>query len=177
MILDKALEINPNLKTLGVIYNKGEANSVTNIQKAKNYAQKHGFEIKEATITNVNEVQSAIDVLATQCDAVFAPNDNTIASAMNVVSHSCIQSQVPLYVGADSMVQDGGFLSVGIDYEELGRETANMVDQILNGSNVSDIPVKVFKDDLKIYVNQDVMTQIDVELPENIIQDSSLVMM
>ena len=148
-----------------------------NAQKAKNYAQKHGFEIKEATITNVNEVQSAIDVLATQCDAVFAPNDNTIASAMNVVSHSCIQSQVPLYVGADSMVQDGGFLSVGIDYEELGRETANMVDQILNGSNVSDIPVKVFKDDLKIYVNQDVMTQIDVELPENIIQDSSLVMM
>lgn len=177
LILDKALEINPNLKTLGVIYNKGEANSVTNIQKAKNYAQKHGFEMKEATITNVNEVQSAIDVLATQCDAVFAPNDNTIASAMNVVSHSCIQSQVPLYVGADSMVQDGGFLSVGIDYEELGRETANMVDQILNGSNVSDIPVKVFKDDLKIYVNQDVMTQIDVELPENIIQDSSLVMM
>ena len=75
------------------------------------------------------------------------------------------------------MVQDGGFLSVAIDYEELGRETANMVDQILNGSNVSDIPVKVFKDDLKIYVNQDVMTQIDVELPENIIQDSSLVMM
>ena len=75
------------------------------------------------------------------------------------------------------MVQDGGFLSVVIDYEELGRETANMVDQILNGSNVSDIPVNVFKDDLKIYVNQDVMTQIDVELPENIVQDSSLVMM
>ena len=66
---------------------------------------------------------------------------------------------------------------MGLIYEELGRETANMVDQILNGANVSDIPVKVFKDDLKIYVNQDVMTQIDVELPENIIQDSSLVMM
>lgn len=177
LILDKALEVNPDLKTLGVIYNKGEANSVTNIQKAKDYAKKHDLTIKEATITNVNEVQSAIDVLASQCDAVFAPNDNTVASAMNVVSHACIEAKVPLYVGADSMVQDGGFLSVGINYEELGKETANMVDQVLKGTNVSDIPVKVFKENLNIYVNDDVMNQIGISLPESILQDEALQMM
>lgn len=177
LILDRALQLQPDLKTLGVIYNKGEANSVTNIQKAKDYAKTHHLTIKEATITNVNEVQSAIDVLANQCDAVFAPNDNTVASAMNVVSHACIEAKVPLYVGADSMVQEGGFLSVGINYEDLGKETANMVDQVLNGTPVSDIPVKVFKDDLNVYVNEDVVNELDMTLPETLLQDKVLQLM
>lgn len=176
LILDKAMEIDPDLKTLGVIYNKGETNSVTNIEKAKTYAQEHDLDIVEATVTNVNEVQSAIDVLASQCDAVFAPNDNTVASAMNVVGNACVKADIPLYVGADSMVQDGGFLSVGINYEELGRETARMVDQILKGTSVSDIPVKVFKEDLNIYVNQDVLNDLKIQLPESILNDKSLEM-
>ena len=133
LILEKALEVNPQLKKLGVIYNKGEANSVTNINKAKAFAKENNIEIVEATITSVNEVQSAIQVLNTKCDAVFAPNDNTVASAMNIVGSACAKANIPLYVGADSMVVDGGFLSVGINYEELGKETANMVDQVLKG--------------------------------------------
>lgn len=177
LILDKALEVNPNLKTLGVIYNKGEANSVTNITKAKAYAKDKGIEIKEATITGVNEVQTAIDTLTSKCDAIFAPNDNTVASAMNVVGSACAKAKVPLYVGADSMVQDGGFLSVGINYEELGKETANMVDQVLKGTPTSDIPVKVYKDNLKIYVNESVLNQLGIQLPESISNDQSLSMM
>ena len=114
LILEKALQINPSLKRLGVIYNKGEANSVTNINKAKEFASKNNIQIIEATITSVNEVQSAIQVLTTKCDAIFAPNDNTVASAMNVVGNACVKAKIPLYVGADSMVLDGGFLSVGI---------------------------------------------------------------
>lgn len=177
LILDKALEVNPHLKTLGVIYNKGEANSVTNIEKAKAYADSKNIKLVEATITGVNEVQSAIEVLTSQCDAIFAPNDNTVASAMNVVSQACSKAKIPLYVGADSMVQDGGFLSVGINYEELGKETANMVDEVLKGTKVEDIPVKVFKDNLKIYVNQNVLDQLGITLPDSILNDESLTMM
>lgn len=177
LILDKALEINPNLKTLGVIYNKGEANSVTNIKKAKAYCDAKGIEMKEATVTGVNEIQSAIDVLSTKCDAIFAPNDNTVASAMNVVGNACTKAKIPLYVGADSMVQDGGFLSVGINYENLGKETADMVDQVLKGTPVSDIPVKVFKEDLNIYINEKVLNELGITLPDSIANDKSLSMM
>jgi len=177
MILDRALEINPDLKTLGVIYNKGEANSVTNINKAKAYAQSKGIKIVEGTITKSNEAQTAINVLTSQCDAIFAPNDNSVANAMNVVGGACQKAKIPLYVGADSMVQDGGFLSVGINYEELGKETANMVDEVLKGKNVSDIPVKVFKDDLKIYVNEKVLKDLGIQLPESIQNNESLTMM
>lgn len=177
LILERALQINPDLKKLGVIYNKGEANSVTNINKAKTYAKSKGIEIIEATISSVNEVQSAIDVLTSKCDAIFAPNDNTVAKAMNVVGSACTKAKKPLYVGADSMVQDGGFLSVGINYEDLGKETANMVDKVLKGTKVSDIPVKVFKDNLNIYVNEKVLNQLGIQLPESIKNDKALSLM
>lgn len=174
-ILEKALEVNPDMKTLGVLYNKGEVNSVTNINKAKAFCAEHGITVVEGTVTGVNEVQSATDVLTSKCDAIFAPNDNMIASAMDIVGPTCAKAKIPLYVGADSMVQDGGFLSVGIDYEELGRETARMVDQVLKGEDVKNIPVKVFKDDLSIYVNKDVLNDLGISLPENIINDKSYV--
>lgn len=176
-ILEKALEIDPNLKTLGVLYNKGETNSVTNVQKAKDFALKHNIKIEEVTITSLNEAQSAIDVLTQKCDAIFSPNDNTVASAMNVVATACKKAKIPFYVGADSMVQDGGFLSVGITYDDLGKETANMVDRVLKGTDVSSIPVKVFKDNLKIFVNEKTMKELDIKLPENIQNDESLMIM
>ena len=53
------------------------------------------------------------------------------------------------------MVMDGGLATAGIDYTDLGKETAKMVDEILKGKPVNEIPVKVFKDDLFIYVNTD----------------------
>lgn len=176
-ILEKALEIDPDLKTLGVIYNKGEVNSVTNIEKAKAFCEKNNISLVEGTITAVNEVQSAIDVLASKSDAIFAPNDNMVASAMDMVSTACTKAKVPLYVGADSMVQDGGFLSVGINYDDLGKETANMVDKILKGEKVENIPVKVFKDDLSIYVNKKVLDELGITLPDSIKNDKAYVEM
>lgn len=175
LILERALQVNPNLKKLGVIYNKGEVNSVTNIDKAKAFCSDKGIEVIEATVTGVNEVQSAIDVLNSKCDAVFAPNDNTVASAMDMVGPACAKAKVPLYVGADSMVQDGGFLSVGINYEDLGKETANMVDKVLKGEKVENIPVKVFKENLSIYVNTKVLANLGITLPDEIKNDYAYV--
>ena len=176
-ILEKALEINPELKTLGVIYNKAEVNSVTNIEKAKSFCDKNNISLVEGTITAVNEVQSAIDVLASKSDAIFAPNDNMVASAMDMVSTACAKAKVPLYVGADSMVQDGGFLSVGINYDDLGKETANMVDKILKGEKVENIPVKIFKDELSIYVNKKILSELGITLPDSIKKDKAYIEM
>lgn len=74
------------------------------------------------------------------------------------------------------MVQDGGFATVGINYDELGHETANMVDEILKGKKAGDIPVKVFKDDLNIYVNKAYLEKLNITLPESIQNDDNLVM-
>lgn len=165
-ILTLALEYNPNLKKLGFIYNTSEANSITNLNKAKAFCKEKGIELIESAVTNTNEVQQAAQVLASKVEAIFAPNDNTVASAMPVLANAAIQAKIPVYCGADSMVNDGGFATIGINYESLGQETAVMVDQILKGTKPADIPVKVFNTDLQTIVNEETAKAIGIEVKD-----------
>lgn len=176
-ILDLALQLVPEAKTVGFLYNASEANSVSNLESAKEYCDQKGLTLVEGTGSNLTELQSSASVLCEQVDILFAPNDNTVASGMAALSQIALDAQTPFFVGADSMVQDGGLATVGIDYEELGIETANMVDAILNGEDPSEMPVKVFKDDLNVYISQSALDRLGLTLPEEIQNNERLVIM
>lgn len=165
-ILDLALKMTPDIKTIGYLYNASEANSVANLEKAKAYAKKKGLTIVEATGKDITELQTSASVLVNKVDAVLSPNDNTVASGMNALSKICLEAGKPFYVGADSMVKDGGLATVGIDYENLGKATADMVIEVLKGKSPKDMPVKVFKTDLNTYVNQKVLETLGLSMPD-----------
>ena len=168
-ILDFAMTATPDLKTLGYLYNTGEDNSVSCLEKVKAYCKDKGLKLEIASVTNTSEIQEAITTLADKCDAVFSPNDNTVASAMGTVAQVMNKAKKPMYVGADSMVQDGGFATIGIQYNDLGIETANMVASILKGEKkASEIPVKVFNEDLSTFINKSTAKAIGYEIPDEI---------
>ncbi len=154
-IMDLALEITPNVKKVGFIYNPGEDNSVTNLGLLEKYVKEKNLELETVSISTSADLQTAAASLFEKVDMIFVSNDNTVAEAMPILTSEAIKAKKPVYVGADSMVMDGGLATVGIDYTDLGKETAKMVDEILKGKPVNEIPVKVFKDDLFIYVNTD----------------------
>jgi putative ABC transport system substrate-binding protein len=174
-IIDLILEILPDTKTVGVLYNASEANSVTNIANFKEYAETKGLEVVEKTGTDLTTMQQAASSLVKDVDVLFSPNDNTVASGMNALADIAAQAGVPYFVGADSMVQDGGFATVGIDYEELGRETARMTVDILNGADPATTAVKIFKTDLNVYVNQSILDQLGIELPDSVANNEKLI--
>lgn len=175
-ILELALTVKPKIKTLGFMYNPSEANSVSNLEKAKAFCAKKNIKVIESAVTTISDVQTNAQVLVTKVDAIFAPNDNTVASAMSALANEANKAKVPVFVGADSMVMDGGFATVGIDYEELGKATAHMVDDLLNGKSAAEIPVKVFKDDLNIYVNEKVLNTLGITLPDSVKNNEKLQM-
>lgn len=181
-IVDLMLELTPDAKTVGVLYNAGEANSVTNINRFKEYAESKGLTVEEKTGTDLTTLQQAASVLAEEVDVMFSPNDNTVASGMTALGKIAEDAGVPYYVGADSMVADGGFATVGINYEQLGRETAKMTIDILEGADPATTAVKVFKDDLNTYINQAVYDQLSksaktkTEIPADIKDSDSTVM-
>ncbi len=180
-IVDLMLELSPDVKTVGVLYNAGEANSVINVNNFKEAAAKKGLTVVERTGTDNTTLQQAAVDLAANCDAMFSPNDNTVATGMASLGQVAKDAGVPYYVSVDSMVETGGFATVGISYEELGRETAKMAIEVLNGKAPSDIPVKVFHDDLSVYVNEDLLNDLEangktkVQLPDSIASQDNLV--
>jgi putative ABC transport system substrate-binding protein len=138
--------LTPEAQVFGLVYNLGEANSVAAINRAKAYLTANGMGYLEATVTSTAEVQQAALSLVGRVDAFFTPTDNTVATAMPIYARVALDAGVPIYTGADSMVMDGGFATVGIDYSILGRETARLVAKVLDGTPISQLPVVVMQD-------------------------------
>jgi putative ABC transport system substrate-binding protein len=170
-IMELAKRITPNIKKIGALYNSGETNSISVVNNLKEYAKKNGMQVIEGTVTNSSEVQQVTQSLAGKVDAIFSPIDNTIASAMPVVAQVADAAKKPVYVGADSMVKDGGLATYGVNYTVLGQETANMAVEILKGKNPGEMPVKMMTD-MNIYVNKDTAKAIGITIPEDVIKEA-----
>ena len=140
-IFGLAQRLTPEARTFGFVYNLGEVNSVTVINNAKELFAQLGLEYVEATVTNTAEVQQAALSLVGRVDAFFTPIDNTVAAAMPVFAQVALDAGLPIYTGADSMVMDGGFATVGIDYAILGQETARLASRVLYGTPISELPI------------------------------------
>ena len=153
------------LTKLGFIYNPSEANSVTNLGKIQDYLKDTSIELKTKTISKASELQLTAEALASDVDAIFITDDNTVASAMTVLANVGIEKKIPVFCGVDSEVNDGGLAAIGINYELLGKETGNIVARILKGENAEDIPYKVFSENLKLYVNKTTLNALGLELP------------
>lgn len=145
-IFELAARLTPNVKKFGFIYNAGEVNSVSVIGDAKAYCDANGLGYAEGTVTNSSEVQQTGLQLLSECDALFAPIDNTVATAMPNLAAIATEQKKPVYVAADSMVADGGLGTVGINYTNLGKETAAMVKDILEGKKPAELPVRTLSD-------------------------------
>ncbi len=160
-----AKTLTPGVKTFGFVYTTSEVNSMVGVQRARAYCDANGIPYKEAAITGVSELQSAAQSLVGQVDAFFTPNDNTIASAISIYMQVAEDAGIPVYVGADSMVIDGGLATVGIDYTVLGRQSAQMVARILNGESIADNPVEQVKEYAKM-INMVTANNLGVTIPD-----------
>ncbi|MBP3918192.1 MAG: ABC transporter substrate-binding protein [Clostridia bacterium] len=143
-------ELTPNVKTVGFVYNPGEINSSTAVASAKEYCEAHNLAFKEATVSSTADIAQAVTSLVGEVDAFFTADDNTVASGMTTYAQIAIDAKLPIYVGADSMVIDGGLATVGIDYDVLAKQTAEMADRILKGAKISDTHVERVANPAKI---------------------------
>jgi len=170
-IMELAEKITPGIKTIGALYSSSETNSISVINDLKEYAARNNKQVEEAAITNSSEVLQAVNSLTGKVDAIFIPIDNTVASAMVAVAQAANKAKIPVYVGADSMVKDGGLATYGINYTILGQETGKMAAEILNGKNPGDIPVKSMSD-MEIYLNQKTADALGITIPDNILKEA-----
>lgn len=171
-IMKLAKRITPDIKTVGALYNSSETNSISVVNELKEYAKNNGFTVVEATITNSSEVQQATQSLVGKADAIFSPIDNTVASAMPVVSQVANKAKVPVYVGADSMVKDGGLATCGVNYTVLGKETGDMAIEILNGKKPGEMAVKRMTQ-MDIYLNKNTAQAIGITIPEDVLKEAA----
>jgi putative ABC transport system substrate-binding protein len=173
-ILELSQQLTPEVETYGLIYNPGEVNSVAGIDRAKAYCDENGLKYVEGNIANSSELLQVTQSLLSKVDAIFVPNDNTVALAMPVLSAEAIKAGIPVYVGADSLVKDGGFATVGIDYKVLGRQVAAMAKRILEGESISDNPVEIINEYSNM-INKSTAESLGIEIDDEILNTFQII--
>lgn len=157
----------PECKKIGFVYTSSETNSVSTINSAKKYCDGNGIAYEETSISNVSELQTAVEsLLGKGVDALYTGNDNTIASAMATYTAAAYPKQIPIYCGADSMVADGGFATVGVNYVQLGNQVAEIVKRIKAGDQPKDIPYETLAEYAK-FVNMKAVKDFGGNYPES----------
>lgn len=166
-IFGLAEQLTPDVKTYGILYNTGEVNAVYTAENAKKYLDEKGLKYIEKTVTAAGEVQTAAEALASQCDAIFVPNDSIIQTAMPVVSQIARDHKIPVYGSSAVMVESGAFATKAISDTKIGAITADKCIEYLNGKAIKDIPTEIVAAD-DIVVNTDAAAAIGIQLPDDL---------
>lgn len=164
------LSLIENPKKIGIAYNSSEANSKIQADLAVAELEKAGIEGVVVTVTTSNDVQTTITSLAEDVDGLYLPTDNTMAATMPTIGEIAVEYQLPIVAGATGMVDDGGLATYGINYTELGRQTARIALRILqDGENASEIAVET-SDNLELVINEEMAEALGID-SESIIID------
>jgi putative ABC transport system substrate-binding protein len=171
--LDLALKLVPNAKAIGTIYCSSEVNSQLQVDILKAAAKTKGVEIKEATVSTVNDIQQAARSLIGKVDAFYIPTDNILASAMPTLAIVTEEAKLPVVCGEGGMVKTGGTATLGIDYYKLGVQTGEMAADILAGkAKPQDMAIQSQKD-FEIVINEANAKKIGLNIPEEILKKAA----
>lgn len=173
-IVALAQTLTPEATHFGIIYNSGEDNSVVGVNRAKAYMDANGLTYTEATIASSADLLQATQSLIGKVDAIFTPNDNTVATAMPTLAAEAIKAKLPVYVGADSLVEDGGLATVGIDYVVLGEQVGDMIKRIADGQTIAQNPIEVINEYAKM-INTTTAEEIGLTLPDSVLNEYKLI--
>ncbi|MEZ5839503.1 MAG: ABC transporter substrate-binding protein [Hyphomicrobiales bacterium] len=167
-------EITPAVKTLGVIYNPGETNSVALVARLKELAPAAGIEVVESTATKSADVQAAARALVGKVEALYVPTDNTVVSALEAIVAVAEQNKLPFYTADTDSVARGAMASIGFNYYDVGKQAAEMVVRVLKGEKPAEMAVE-FANGTDLVVNKKAAAAMGVTLPEAVIARASKV--
>ena len=165
--LELIKQIVPDVKTVGVIYSSGEVNSAVQVELAREAAAAQGLELVEKTITTTGEVLQAAQSL--DVDAIYVPTDNNVVAGLDSVLQVAEERKIPVIAGETESVSKGALITYGLDYYELGKQTADMAVKVLTeGADPATMPVESQKTP-KLVINTTAAERMGVTIPQSLL--------
>ena len=169
--LDLIRQLQPEAKTIGIIYTTSEPNSVSAIEEYKAKAPDYGFEIDTVGVTSQAEVTQAADTLIShKVDCFSNLTDNNVVGVLAAVLEKTDEASIPVYGSEVEQVKLGCVASAGIDYVQLGIQTGAMAAKVLTGqATCQELPYETIAE-YGIYVNSAALEAMSITLPDAVAQ-------
>lgn len=167
-------EFLPEAKTIGVLYNTSEDNSLHQIESLKDILPKHDLEIEVQGVSNANEIPLALDSIIHKVDTIYIISDNLIAAATAQVVGIANEANKPVFMAEAGQFEHGILASDSISYLNLGKAAATMIKEILvDGKDAAGIAV-VIGGETELIVSQKVADLLGIEIPESVLERASI---
>lgn len=159
-------ELFPDAKTVGILYCSAEANSKYQATKFTEALDGSGITVKEYSAADTNEISSVCTTAVAECDVIYIPTDNTIASSTETIKNIVVPAKKPVIAGEEGICRGCGVATLSISYEDLGRATGEMAYEILvNGADVSTMEVRFAPNVTKKY-NAAICEELGITVPD-----------
>ena len=169
--LDLIRQLQPEAKTIGIIYTTSEPNSVYSVGVYQEKAADYGFTIEAVGVTAQSEVTQAVDnLIAKGVDCFSNLTDNNVVGVLAAILEKTDEAGIPVYGSEIEQVKLGCVASAGIDYVQLGIQTGLMAAKVLTGqATCQELPYETIAE-YGIYVNSAALEAMNITLPDTVAQ-------
>ena len=161
------LELFPDVKQVGILYCSAEANSLYQVQLFSAALEADGIAYKQYAIADTNEVQSVVTSAIAECDVLYIPTDNTLASCTETVYNIVNPAKIPVIAGEEGICKGCGVATLSISYYDLGYATGEMAYEILvEGKDIATMDIRYAPNITKEY-NAKTCEEFGITVPDD----------
>ena len=161
--------LQPDAKTIGIIYTTSEPNSIYSVGVYEEKAADYGFTINAVGVAAQEEVTQAVDTLLAQgVDCLSNLTDNNVVGVLPAILEKTDAAGIPVYGSEIEQVKNGCVAGAGLDYVQLGIQTGLMAAKVLKGeATCQDLPYEIIEN-YGLYINSDALNALGITVPEDI---------
>ena len=161
----------PKLKTISVPTPDNDLTAIISTKDLRKSAAKHGVKIITTRINNKKELDNYTQHLPKEADAIWLPHAPFIIKHSQEIIAAATANKIP--VAAATINPYGTLLSFGPDFEQIGKQVAQLADKLLHKVPASELPIE--RCEYYLTVNLEVAAQTGITVPDNILQQARVI--
>ncbi|MDT8421897.1 MAG: ABC transporter substrate-binding protein [Desulfuromonadales bacterium] len=169
--LDWLQKILPQSRNIGVIYSSAENREL--VERASKIIKKSGLTLHQVQIDSPGELTPALKQLENRADVLWGLNDKMVlnkATAQSVLLFS-LRNKIPFVGLSSAWVKAGAVYALEWDYQDLGRQGAEMARRILSGQRPADVRVASPRA-VQYSLNLKVADRLKLDFPDHLLDNA-----
>jgi putative ABC transport system substrate-binding protein len=161
-------EILPGLRTVAILANIGNPNSMLEMGEAHAAARTIGLDVVTSEIRRAEDIAPVFEALKGHADVLYVCADPLLTTNRIRINTLALGLRLPTMHGFREFAEAGGLMSYGPNFPDLHRRAADLVDKILRGAKPGDLPVEQ-PTKFELVINLTAAKALGLEIPPSLL--------
>ena len=162
----------PEARRIGVLYSSETASVVAD---ARPVAERLGLQLVGEPVDEPSRATVVLDSLMQKIDALWTVADGGVFTSQTTPALllAALRNRKPMIGLSPGQVRSGALGAFVVDYDDVGRQTAEIVTSLLDGRRAADVPVTVPRR-VTLALNLRTAELLNVKVPQDVLSDAQV---